>query len=271
MQTAVQPTIIAMPSNNGLNPNKVIFGIVAATGLVIVGKMAYDKLAKNSAEKDMDTPAGELALQLKTVFESFPVDDNEYRRVASQITPALKDEVYKLYRKVTLRNLSDDIATKIKAGAQATAAKQAAINSTTGTLITIDASDRIKFQVGPGSLIRFEPGSTASIPLYYKPEDIASSDKVIYNLQPSAIQFLVKAVKEVPIEGMKVTEGWTKYFKPFTLTRKVYAAVQIQLKNKNGGYINLWADARLFRTGKGTNYLKGLGCTCMKQTVNLAG
>lgn len=262
-------TVYLPSGGSGIGVGGAALGIgVLAIG-VYYGNRYLNQRNKNESEQDLDTPAGSVALQLKTVFESFPVSDNDYRRVALLMTPEIKDDVYKLYKKNTGRNLSDDIANHIGAGTQTVAAKQEAINSTPGTLITIGSNDQIKFNVNKGSIVRFEPGSKLPIPLFEKPEGVLpegilrSAVKPFYTLQPTAVQFLVNDIKTIDLNGLKLAEGWGAIFKPIVRTRKVFVAVQIAIPlqaNSQGvkRIVYLWADARLFRTGKGTNYLKGI-------------
>ncbi len=263
IQQAPQPLIIQQGGGTKFTPVMAVTGLVLVAGLAYAGKKWYDQHQKNASEEEMDTPAGRIVLQLKTVFESFPVSDTDYKRVALQVTPELKDGVFKLYKKATTRNLSDDIAEHISSRTQTTAAKQEVINTTSGSLLKITPDDKIQFTVGAGSIIRFAPGSTQAIPLYFVPSGIATGQLPVM-LQPSAKQFKVAEVKEVPYEGIKVPEDWTKYFRPYVRTRKVFAAVAIVFpftdSKGNKVYKTMWADARLFRKGVGTNYLKGLGC-----------
>lgn len=261
MEATAQQPIIVQAGGGGMSTVKVVGGLILLAGVAYFGKQWYDQRQKNSGEEDLDTPAGKIALQLKTVFDATIVDNAEYKRVALQITPELRDDVYKIYRKIALRNLSDDIA-RIKAGVQTLIVKQEIINTTVDTIINITPDDQIKFLVGKGSVVRFPPGEKNSIPLYLNPINVAYGKPVFFMLKPSALQFLVSEVREVPFEGVKEVNDWTKYFRPVVKTRKVFAAVAILLPLKdakgNKKIIKLWADARLFRKGKGNNYLKGL-------------
>lgn len=261
MEATAQQPIIVQAGGGGMSTVKVVGGLILLAGVAYFGKQWYDQRQKNSGEEDLDTPAGKIALQLKTVFDATIVDNAEYKRVALQITPELRDDVYKIYRKIALRNLSDDIA-RIKAGVQTLIVKQEIINTTVDTIINITPDDQIKFLVGKGSVVRFPPGEKNGIPLYLNPINVAYGKPVFFMLKPSALQFLVSEVREVPFEGVKEVNDWTKFFRPVVKTRKVFAAVAILLPLKdakgNKKVIKLWADARLFRKGKGSNYLKGL-------------
>jgi len=262
-----QPVIIGSGGGSGVGTALIVLGL-AAGAYYVIDKKVSDK-RKNAAEEEMDTPAGAIALQLKTVFDAWPnVNARDYRNAMLQVTPALKDDVYRLYRLSTGgRNLSDDIATKVPAGTQNTVAKQEKINATTSGIIKITPDDKIEFLVSKNSLVRFEPGSKTPIPLYLSPSGIATASSPTYLLQPSAMNFKVWDVKEVAYTGLKATENWQKFFRPYVKTRKVYAAVQIVLPMINQAtgkktHVTLWGDARLFRIGKGTNFLKGIGCAC---------
>lgn len=268
METAAQqPNVTVIKSGGGIGAG----GVAIGAGVLIVGgiflKKYIDQQKKNASEKELDTPAGAIVLQLKAVFEDFPVSAEAYKRVALQITPDLKDEVYRLYKLNTTRNLSDDIATKIQSQAQNTVAKQEKINNTVATVLKITPDDKIQFLIAKNSLVRFEPGSKLPIPLFLNPLGIVTGAKPTYLLQPSAYNFKVWDTREVVFEGVKAAEGWQKYIRPYVRSRKVFAAVQIVLpmvdkKTGKKSYVTLWGDARSFRMGKGTNFLRGLGCDC---------
>jgi hypothetical protein len=270
METATQqPSVTVVKSGGGIGTSGVVLAALVIGGAAYAGKKMYDASQKAKGEADLDTPAGAIALQLKTVFDSFPVDQQAYKRVALQITPDLKDEVYKIYKRIALRNLSEDISTKIEAGTQNTTAKQEKINSTVNSVLKISPDDKIQFLISKNSLVRFEPGSKTPIPLYLNPLGIVTGAKPTYLLQPSAYNFKVWDTREVVFEGVKAAEGWQKYIRPYVRSRKVFAAVQIVLPmvDKTTGkksYVTLWGDARSFRIGKGTNFLRGLGCGCNK-------
>lgn len=266
---STQPQIITVPSSGSTGLPVAIVGGLLIVGAAFAGYHYIQQQQKNNTEGELDTPAGAVMLQLKSVFDNTVVNDAEYKRVALLITPDIKDDVYKLYLKNTGRNLSDDIANRIGTGTQITTAKQEVINSTTGTLIKITPDDKIKFMVGKGGIVRFEPGSVYPINLFEKPEGVlpkgilSQEIKPYYTLQPTALQFRISDVKEVDFNSFQLAEGWSKVFKPIVRTRKVFAAVQIELPLKadaNGvkRIVRLWADARQFRIGKGTAYLKGL-------------
>jgi len=261
-----QPLVIQQGGSGWVKP-VVGGGILLAA--VFFGKSLIGQVLKNKAEAQFDTPAGAIAQQFKVVFEKFPVVDAAYRRVALQMTPELKDDVYKLYRQATGgRSLSDDIAAHIKTGTQNTLVKQDKINNTPGTLIKITPDDKIQFLVQKGSQVRFAPGRTTAITLYGTAEGIAYDNMVQkpattgikVSLKPTTLQYTVNAVKEVPFEGYKMTEGFQKYFVPVVKTRKVFAMVRIgfpMMKDGKQQTIYLWADAREFVQGK-TPSVKGL-------------
>jgi hypothetical protein len=264
METAAAtPQNVIIREKSGPNTGTlVVGGLVLAVGSYF-GYQWYQQHQKNKGEEELDTPEGTIALQLKTIFDKTPVDDNAYRSASLQITPQNKDQVYKIYRRIALRNLSDDIANHITTTSQNTLVKQEKINNTSGGIIKISADDKIQFLISKGSIIRFEPGSKIPIPLYLSPNSIPYDGKPFYLLQPTAHQFLVSDIREVPFESAKVGKIWW-IFGRVVKTRQVFAAVQISLplKDKSGNttsIIKLWSDARYWRFGKGTNYLKGLG------------
>lgn len=276
MENTPQPIVIK--SGSGLGAGGVILGGLVLAGLGFGAYKLIKQAKENSAEAKLDTPEGQIALQLKNVFDKFPVSDSDYRATWLQVNAENKDQVFKIYRNLTGRNLSDDIASHISSGTQAQATKTEKYNSKPGRLFSIDASNNIKFEVMAGDLIRFNPGQTSPITGYnatmgiilneIKNADLLNKLKkdpktspltVSISIKPSAKLFKVVSTKEIPYESMKKAEGFYKYIKPFVNSRKVFAAVQIL-----AGYhpttkkpVYLWIDARDMVTLKPT--LKGLG------------
>jgi hypothetical protein len=248
-----QPYII---KESGSTTTKLIVGGIAVVAIAIGGKMAYDHYQKNQSDKSLDTPEGQIALELKNLFNSTWVSDEKYKQIMTQVTNANSDRVRQLYKMETGRNLQDDEASHIGTGGQVSVAKQQVINSTAGSLIKI-VEDKIQFEVGNGSLVRFPPGSTKPIPVYYSATGVATG--VASNiLKPSSKLFKVSKVLEVPYEALKVRDDWKQIFQPYLHTRKVFAAVQLEFELPNQK-VHVWADAREFRTF--TKAVHGLGKT----------
>jgi len=271
---AVQQPVIIRSGGSSVLP--IALSAVAATALIIAGKKYLDNQKKNAGEDIIDTPEGQIALQLKTVFDSGIVSDAEYRRIAQQITPANKDAVYDAYKKLTGgRFLSDDISKRIKSGTQQTVDKQTAINATPGTLLKI-VNDQIQFLVGKGDKVIIAP-TLKSLPAYLKELQVVQNGANAYinipNNPSRSYLFPVLQVKEVELKGIKESEDWTKYFRPYIRTRKVFAAIQIAAPTKldaNGkviGTIALWVDARNMRLIQ--KPLKGIGKTGANKTAKL--
>lgn len=256
-------------------------GTVITLALLTAGGFAAYKLIKqgkeNSAEGKLDTEAGQIASELKVVFDSWPIDKAAYLRIALRINSANKDDVYKIYRKLTGRNLSDD-ETKLPSGVKERATKVEQYNSKPGRLFSIDANNNIKFEIAAGSLIRFMPGQTTPVTAYnsafgiilneinnaellkkLKSDPKTAALTVSISVKPSAKLYKVVQTKEIPYESLQQAEGFFKYVRPFVKTRKVFAAVQIL-----AGYhpttkkpVYLWIDARDMVTYK--PQMKGLG------------
>lgn len=232
-------------------------GLVA---LYFVGKHLYENYQKAKGEEQLKTPEGQIAQQLKNIFDSFPVDDAAYKRVMQMVTTANEEKVRDIYKLLTGRFLSDDEAKHISASTQEGAAKQYKINNTPGTLISI-INDQIKFNVGAGSLIRFTPGQTTPISLYLNADDIAKGVPPVVVMPPNSKYWKVSDVKLVPLDGIKLRGDWKIIFTPIlplfavTRTHKEYAAVQIDISGGKGQTF-AWANATDFRTQKG---LSGIG------------
>lgn len=258
------PIIVNTGGGNG--PLKIVAGLLGLGVLGVVGKKMYDTYQKNKGEANITSPAGSIALQLKNVFDSFPVSDADYKAVKLQVTPDLSPEVYKIYKQITGRNLSDDEANHINSGTQTTVAKQQAINSVPGTTIKVTPDDKIQFLIGKGNLIMANPGAPGKrIPLYAKPEDIANG-KPFRMLDVSPLKLTVEATKEVPYQSYKTRAGWTKILLPLVKTRKVFAAIGFSIPLKGGKKTQtLWVDARTVLIHK-ANSVHGLG---QKGLVNL--
>lgn len=230
--------------------------------LLLWGKHLYDNWQKSQGEAAIDSPAGQIAVQLKNIFNSRPVDDAAYRRVMQLVTKNNEEDVRDIYRKLTGRFLSDDEASHITTSTQQTAAHQYQINNTPGTLISI-INDEIKFNVGRGSLVRFAPGQTTPINLYLKAEDIATGVKPAVSMPPNSKYWQVTDTKLIPLKGIKLRTDWKLIFAPilplFAIQRtsKEYAAIQIDLSGGKGQTF-AWANATDFRTQKTFSGFEGV-------------
>lgn len=241
---------ISLPSNTTDLLVKAGIGV----GLFYVGRSIYRDWKKSQGEDEINTPEGQIAQQLKNIFNSFPVDDAAYRRVMQLVNPGNDNKVRDIYKLLTGRFLSDDEAAHIEESTQETQAKQYKINSTPGSLISI-VNDKIRFNVGPGSLVRFAPGQTTGIQLYLNPEDIATGASPVAVMPPNSKYWKVSQVRLVPIEGLAMRKDWKILFAPIiplfaaVRTRKEYAAVQIDLSAGQGKTF-AWANATDFRMPK---------------------
>lgn len=261
MKTENQPTIVKS-SNTGAGAY--IFRGLLLLGTGYLGYKAFKQGQENSAEKQLDTEAGQIALQLKNLFDSFVVSDSDFRRIYAQVNSSNSDEVAKIYRRLSGRNLSDDIASKISSKSVSNAQKVFKYNSKAGGLFRIDENERIVFTVGAGDMIGFAPNQKTPVKIYNIPFGIIlrelNSPALIENLKkdpktapatvsidakPSARQFRVVKTMELPFASVQRASGWQKHLR-FVKTRKVFAAVQILLgtnpKTKQPVYG--WIDAR---------------------------
>ena len=244
--TPTQQPIIVQSGGGSLQNKLIVAGVLGVGAWFGIPKL-IDYYKKGNAENKLDTPEGQIALQLKNVFDSTPVDDQLYKQVMQQVTPANSDQVRKIYQETTGRFLSDDEAKHINADTQVTAAKQNKINNTPGTLIKIE-NDTLSFTMGVGSLVRFPPGQKTGINLYLHAEDIATGATPAASLPPNSKLWKVSQVKLVPLTGIKLRKDWHVIFAPVTpfllleKTSKEFAAIQIGF-----GTTFLWANATDFR------------------------
>lgn len=274
---------IVVKSGGGIGNSGTIALVVGGAAALYFGKKYLDQRKENAAEAQTDTPEGQIALQLKTVFDKFPVSDADYKAAWLQVNAQNKAKVFELYRNLTGRNLSDDIASHISTDSQAKATKVEKYNSKPGKLFSIAADGKIQFEVSPSAQIRFAPGQTTPVNMYTIPTGIllkeiealpngkAAVDKLrkdpatavnasVFQLKPSARLFTVTAVKEVPFKALQEATGWTKYLRPYVNTSKTFAMVQILLGTDptSKKKILRWIDARDMVTAK-QKTVQGLG------------
>ncbi len=254
------PIIVKSPTS----PVTYLFGAAAIGGALLFGYKFYKQQQEKAGEKELDTDAGRIALQLKNLFDSFVVNDADFRRIYTQVNNTNSDQVTKLYRQLTGRNLTDDIASKISSKSVSNAQKIVTYNSKPGGLFKIDENENIVFNIGRNDLIRFMPGQTTPIKAYARPQGIIlrelNSNQLIENLKkdpktapatvsidikPSARVFKVVNTMQIPFESVQRASGWQKYLR-FVNTRKVFAAVEIitGVNKKTNKAITAWIDAR---------------------------
>lgn len=252
MPQSTQPSTIVVSSGGG-STKTIVLGLLAVGG-AFFGYKAFEKYKKNQSEKELDTEAGQIALQLKNVFDSTIVSAEDYRVVAIKINATNKDDVYKIYRGLTQRNLSDDIS-RLPSGTLVRAAKTEAINNKPNGVIKIRGTDDIQFLVSKGSKVKFTDSNKA-ITLYANPKGLIydlSDPKVKPKISAlDRIKVVVSKRKEIltvdgtlifPYDGVKLAEDWTKYIRPIVATRKVFALVRVAVKAQSG-FKYLWVDAR---------------------------
>lgn len=272
METLNQPMpyIINTGGSSALKPLVILLGIGAT---VYFGNKAYQSWQKNQGEKNIDTPEGQIALQLKNVFDSTIVSDEEFRQVYLQVNNSNKDKVFTEYKKQTGRFLSDDIAEHIGKGALTQSVKTEAINNKKNGVIKIDANENIQFLIAKGSKVVFTNPNQA-VTLYASPKGLIWNltamdvrgkinpfDAIKINVINRKDLMVVDAVLLLPYNGVKLVTNWQKYFRPFVNTHKVFAIVRIAIKAKNGTTKFLWCDARdlsTIDTLKGFDSMSGL-------------
>jgi hypothetical protein len=264
------PYIINTGGSSALKPLVYLVGIGAA---LFFGNKAYIKWQERQAEQNIDTPEGQIALQLKNVFDSTIVSDEDFRTVYLQVNNSNKDKVYTEYEKQTHRFLSDDIAKHIGKDTLTHSVKTEAINNKKNGVIKIDGNENINFLVAKGSKVTFTD-PTKAVTLY------ATTKGLLWNLTANEVRpkinpfdnikvsvinrkdiMLVDAVLLLPYNGVKLVTNWQKYFRPLVNTHKVFALVRIAIKAKNGSLKFLWCDARdlsTVETLKGVDPMAGL-------------
>lgn len=272
METTIPqtPYIINTGGSSALKPLVYLLGIGAT---IFFGNKAYKEWQKKKAEQNIDTPEGQIALQLKNVFESTIVKDEEFRTVYLQVNNSNKDKVFAEYEGQTGRHLSDDIAKHIGKDTLTKSVKTEAINNKKNGVIKIDANENIIFLIAKGSRVIFT-NPTQAVTLYattkgllwnltatdVRPK-ISPFDAVKINVINRKDSMLVDAVLLLPYNGVKLVTDWQKYFRPLVNTHKVFALVRIIIKAKNGSPKFLWCDARdlsTIETLKGIDPMAGL-------------
>lgn len=268
--TTQPPMPYIINTGGGSAAKPIVLGVLAVAGIYF-GNKAYKKWQERQAESNLDTPEGQIAMQLKNVFESTIVSDEDFRQVYLQVNSANKDAVFKQYRLLTQRNLSDDIANRIGKDTFTKSVKTEVINSKVDGLIKINANEDIEFLVAKGNKVKLTNPNKA-ITFYPFTEgliwELTASElrkpmpehKKIKFVIPGGKAILeVKAVTLLPYDGAKFSKDWTKYFRPVVRTRKVFALVQVVLINAKKERKTLWADAREFSK---VSSLKGIDGLC---------
>lgn len=252
--TTPQPYIINTGSNGGAI--KSVVALIGGGVLLYFGNKAYKAYLERKGESNLDTPEGQIALQLKNVFDATIVSDEDFRRVYLQVNNSNKDAVFKEYRRLTQRNLSDDIAKHISTSTLTKSNKTEAINNKIDGVIKINSNDEIDFLVSPGSKVVFSNSlkattmfaTTKGLLWYLTATDvrpnISALDKIKATVSGRKDVMIVKEVKILPYNGIKLATDWTKYFRPVVNTRKVFALVRVGIKNNKGKTLFLWVDAR---------------------------
>ncbi len=273
METTNNPPMPYVINTGGSSAVKPLIYLVGIGTALFFGNKAYIKWKERQAEQNIDTPEGQIALQLKNVFDSTIVSDEDFRKVYLQVNNSNKDKVYTEYENQTHRFLSDDIAKHIGKDALTHSVKTEAINNKKNGVIKIDANENINFLIAKGSKVTFTDPKKA-VTLY------ASTKGLLWNLTASEVRpkinaldtikvnvinrkdiLLVDAILLLPYDGVKLVTNWQKYFRPFVNTHKVFAVVRIAIKAKNGSFKFLWCDARdlsTIETLKGIDPMAGL-------------
>jgi hypothetical protein len=244
---------IPMPSGGLVKTVLILLGL---GGGVYFGAKEWKKYQERKAENTLDTPEGAIALALKNVFDSTIVSDAEFKQAYLPVNATNKDKVVSIYRALAGRNLSDDIAKHISAGALQLAHKKEVINNKKDGIIKISEADDITFLVSKGQKVvitdttkeTFFFASTNGFLWHLTATDvrkpISALEKIKASIVGRSITLTVDATKLLPYDGIKLTADWTKYIKPFTKTHKVFAVVRVWMTKPDGTKLYLWVDAR---------------------------
>lgn len=273
--TENQPQVPYIINTGNSSAVKPIVAGVLILGAAYGGYKIYQKYQKNQAEKNLDTPEGQIALQLKNVFDSTIVNDEDFRQVYLQVNNTNKDEVFKQYRLLTQRNLSDDIAKHIGKSTLTHSIKTEAINNKVGGVIKIDANENINWLISKGSKVNFTDPKKQIVlypttkgllwnltvsdlrPTFAKTNNVSIIDTIKATVIGRKDTMTVMAVMLLPYDGIKLATDWTKFFRPIVSTRKVFAIVRIEILDNKKNKKYFWVDAR----DLSTHSLKGLGNT----------
>lgn len=280
---AAPPIIIKEGGSSGIT-QYVALGLLAAGALYFGDKYLTERKA-DKAEGDTSDEA-KVANQFKTVFggrddKKWYVNDADYKAAALLLNDANKKRVYEIYKDLTDRNLSDDIASHISPENQAAAAKIQQYNSKPGKLFSIDNDGNIKFEVIKNDYIGFAKGQTAPVTVYNDPfglllneiktspsypkliSDLKKNPKtspytVSVGISPSTKKYLVLETREIPVTGTKEATDYLKLIRPYVKTKKVLAAVKILAGyDKNKKPVYAWVDARDMVNSKTVSGLGG--------------
>lgn len=260
-------------------------------GLGVAGYFIIPKILANHAETvaEGDTsPESQVANQFKSVFgpkdnSNWVVSDSDYQAAALLLTDQNKEKVYTIYKGLTDRNLSDDIAKHISSGVQSKAAKVQSYNSKKGKTFSVTPDNKVAFEIVAGDTITFNPGSTTPVTVYNNPMGVVINDikdnqyytKVLAQLKsnpktvpitvstqvtPSKKTFKVIATKTIPWSGIQASAAeFEKIIRPYVKTQKTYAVIQILAgtQAKTNKPVYAWVDARDFTLAK--KGVKGIG------------
>lgn len=256
METPAKNTQIPYIINTGSSgvAKPIVIGVLVIAGSYF-GNKAYKKYLEDKGEKSTDTPEGAIALQLKNLFDKTFVSDEDFRMIYLSVNADNKDEVFRIYKLLSQRNLSDDMK-RINTSTLVKSAKTEIINNKKEGVIKINANDDIEFLVAKGSAVKITDlqkavtfyGSPKGLLWYLTASDmrpiISPGDKIKASIVGKNISMVVDSTMILPYSGIKLTADWTKYFKPLTNTRKVFAIVRVKIKKADGKTLFLWVDAR---------------------------
>lgn len=255
-------------------------------GYFFVVKPYLAERATDKAEGDTSDEA-KVANQFKSVFgergsKNWHVADKDYNAAALLLNDANKKRVFEIYKDLTDRNLSDDIANHIAPDVKAKADKIQAYNSKPGKLFSITPEGSIKFEIVKGDKLSFPKGSKSPVSFYNNSygiilneinsgelnKKLAGDPKTVpltvkVSIQPSSKIFTVIQTKQIPYNSIKLADDLWKYVRPYVKVSKTFAAVQVLIgKDPKGNNVIAWVDARELatvpKTVKGLSGKKGL-------------
>lgn len=237
----------------------------------VLGFIAIKKLVaahnENKAEGD-SSPEADIATKLKYVFGNTPVDDAAYQTAAALITDSNRKEVYRIYKQLTSRNLSDDIGNHINVNAANFSDKIQKVNSKPGKTASITPEGTISFEIVKGDYVRFAPGQTTPITVYNSPfglvidrlkniprypemiSKLKNNPKTValtisVQIKPSAKQWPVVSTQEITMADLTKQTGFWSIVGPYSTNKNNIAALQIVggTNLKTGKPVLVWVNA----------------------------
>ena len=248
----------------GLSLVKVLVPLAVTGGLLAYAtgyfKNRQEDRNKSEGEKELDTPEGLAAQNLKAEFDKFgKINQQAFINIMSTIEPTKSDKVHYLYQKLTGRRLTDDRAKDVSTATEQRTKKVQQWNASEYATLHV-VNNEIVYWVAKGDRIRFTPGSTTPIAVYGEPYHVGREPHKM--IQPSRLAYPILQLKEIPIEKIELKERYDLIPIPLPVrTRKVYVMAQININEAGKKPYRVWTDITKWITlkphAKSVNGLEG--------------